>query len=104
MCRKALIARSEDGVHAVESVGRRAPAPWLTLIARFVDIAEVSAACPLHQIAADRRHVAQLCGGSAKDRFAQQGIPLKNERVIRQRTVTNHRTDVKTIAGFDNVG
>ena len=62
----AGVGGAEDRVHAVEAVdARRSPAPRLPLVAARGAVVEVVAPRPLHQVAADRGHVADLAGGAA---------------------------------------
>ena len=56
----AGIACAQDRVHAVEAADRRAAAARLALVAGCGDVVEVGAPRALQEIAADRRHVAQL--------------------------------------------
>ena len=57
MCGETLLARSEDGVHAVKPSGGRATRSGRSLVAGFMNIAKICAARPLHQISADRCHI-----------------------------------------------
>ena len=60
MRRDAVLAPAEHGVNAVVAVYRAAADPGLALVARRRGVAEVVAPRPLQQIAARRRHVADL--------------------------------------------
>ena len=55
---------------------------WRLLQLRRVVI-EVVAARALHQVAADRGHVADLSGGAEHDRLRQHRIALANQSMIR---------------------
>ena len=66
----ARLRAAEDGVHAVLAIDRRAAAAGIALVARRErQLAEVRAARALHQVAADRRHVAQLRRGAGEQRL-----------------------------------
>ena len=66
MHRDAGVARAEDRVHAVEAVDGRAAAARLAFVAGRRGVVEVGTARALQEIAADRRHVAQLLRGAGQ--------------------------------------
>ena len=66
----ALLARAQDRVHAVEAVDRGAAGARFALVAGRGRVVEVVTARPLHQVAARRRHVAELRRGARQDRLA----------------------------------
>ena len=70
----ALIARAENRVKLRNAVDRSAAAARFALVAGLVDIGEVVAPCPLTQVAAIRRFVAQLLGRAGEDCARQNGI------------------------------
>ena len=51
------------------------------------------AARPLQDVAGDRRHVADLCGGAREDRLRQHREAVAHDRVPRQLTVGDGRAD-----------
>ena len=67
MRRDAGLAGAEDRVHAVEALDGRAAAAGLALVAGRRGVIEVGAARALQQVAAGRRHVAQLLRGAGQD-------------------------------------
>ena len=78
------LARAEDRVHAVEAADRRAARARLAFVAGRRDVVEVGAARALQEVAADRRHVAQLLRGAGQQRARQHRIALLDQRVIGQ--------------------
>ena len=95
MRRDAGIARAEDRVHAVDAVDRRAAAAGLALVARRRGVIKIVAARPLQEIAAGRRHVAQLLRGAGEDRACQQRIALLDQRVIGEIGIRHQRADAQ---------
>ena len=91
----AGLARAEDRVDAVEAVDRRAAAAGLALVAGRGRVVEIEAARPLQEIAAGRRHVAQLLRGAGQDRARQQRIALLDQRVIGEIGVRHERADAQ---------
>jgi hypothetical protein len=83
-------------VLAVDARNRRAAAPRLALVARHRGVVEIEAACPLQQIAAGRRHVAQLLRGAREDRARQQRIAAFHDRVIGKVGIRHQRADLQT--------
>ena len=69
------------------------PEPGLSAVARRVNISEIGAAGPLQDVAGDRRHVADLCGGAREDRFRQHREAIAHDRMPRQLTVGDRRAD-----------
>ena len=70
--RDAVVGPAEDRVPLVEAVERRAAGARLALVAgATAPVAEIGAAGPLQQVAADRRHVADLRRGAGEQRLAQ---------------------------------
>jgi hypothetical protein len=65
MRRDTGFARSEDGVDAVDAFNRRAARAGLAFVAGHRRVVKIKAAGALHEIAAGRRHIAQLrrCAG-----------------------------------------
>ena len=59
-----------------------AAAAGLALVAGRRGVVEVGAARPLHQVAADRRHVAQLRRGAREDRLATAADSALDLRVV----------------------
>src|ERR1700730_7973667 len=88
-----MLARPQDGVHAVDPVDCRTAAARLALIAWRGCIVEIEAARPLQEIAPGRGHVAQLLRGPGKDRAAQQWIARLDLRVIGDIAIGNQRPD-----------
>src|SRR5437588_12953706 len=82
--RDTLIALTENGVNAIVSFQRAAAAPGIAFVAlRKRRVVKIIAARPLHEIAADRRHVAQLWARARQKRLAQDRVALLNEWMFR---------------------
>ena len=82
-------------LHAVDAVDGRAAAAGLALVAGRRRVVEVEAARPLQQVAAGRRHVAQLLRGAGQDRARQQRIALLDQRMIGEVGVRHERADAQ---------
>ena len=93
MRRDAGLARAEDRVHAVEAVDRRAAAARLAFVAGRRGVVEVIAARPLQEVAAGRRHVAQLLRSAREDRAREQRIALLDQRMIGEVGIRHERAD-----------
>ncbi len=106
MRRDARVRGTEDGMDAVEPLARvtaRARCPLVA--ARSVGIVEIGASRPLEQIAADRRHVADLRRCTGQDRARQHRIALAHQPVLGQRGVADRRADQQPAAlGLDDLG
>jgi hypothetical protein len=75
MCGNALFALAENRVNTIVTIERPATAAGFALVAcRKRRIVKVITARALQQIAAYRRHVAQLRTRSRKERFAQNRV------------------------------
>src|SRR3984957_2830223 len=66
---------AQDSMAAVDALKGCAARTGIAFVAGAVDpwFAEIAAACPLHEIATDGGHVAQLGRGAAPQRFRQNG-------------------------------
>jgi hypothetical protein len=95
----AAVARAEDRVHPVEAADCSAPATRFAFVAWGCDVVEVSATRALKQIAADRRHVAQLLRGAGQQCTGQHGIALPHQRVIGEIRVAHQRADAEPAIG-----
>ena len=91
----AGIAVPEDRVIAVVPFDGRAAAPRLALVARRGGVVEVGAAGPLHQVAARRRHVAELGGRTRQDGPGQQGVVPLDPLVVGDVRVRHERPDLE---------
>ena len=80
------------------SIGRAAAA-GLALVARRGDVLEVAAAGALQQVAADRRHVAQLARRAGEQRLRQHRVALPHQRVGGQVAVAHARADAQPAVG-----
>ena len=92
-------AGAEDRVDAVEPVDRVAAAAGLPLVAPRGAVVEVVAARPLHQVAADGRHVPQLRRGAVQDRLRQQRVALANRGWRPASAVAHQRADAHAAVG-----
>ena len=84
---------AEHGVVAVEAVARVAAVARNALIAARGVVVEIEAAGALHEIAADRRHVADLGGGAGQDRLGEQGKTLAHTPIGRDGGVLHAGAD-----------
>ena len=98
MHRDAGFARAEDGVHAVEAADGRAARAGLAFVAGRRNVVEVGAARALQEVAADRRHVAQLLRGAGQQRARQHRIAPLHHWVIGKIGVAHERPDAKAAA------
>ena len=89
----AMLARSQDRVHAVDPADRRTAAARLALIAGRGRIVEIQAARSLQEIAPGRGHVAQLRRGPGEDRAAEQWIARLYLRMLGEIAIGNQRAD-----------
>src|ERR1051326_1255086 len=68
----ALLALAENRVNAIVTLERAATAAGIAFVAlRKGRVVKIIATRPLHQVAADRRHVPQLRTGAREQRLAQ---------------------------------
>src|SRR2546423_8418861 len=74
MCRNAFVARAEYRVNATDSGERGAAGPGLAFVARHGSVAKIPAASALHDVAAHRRHVAQLTRRGEQQRLTDNRI------------------------------
>src|ERR1700722_2387067 len=68
----AAVRGAEHGVVAVEAASRVAAVSGRAFVAVRGIVVKIDAAGALHEIAADRRHVADLRGGASQDRLGEQ--------------------------------
>ncbi len=80
----AGLAGAEHRVVAGDAVERGAAAAGRAFVAGGEDrgIAEIGAARPLQQVAADRRHVADLCRGALRERLRDRRKMLAHRRIV----------------------
>jgi hypothetical protein len=95
MGRDAGFAGAEDCVATIEAADGRAAAAGLAFVARHCRIVEIGATRPLQQVAAGRRHVAQLCRSAGKDRTGEQRVALLDQRMIRKVGIRHERADAQ---------
>ena len=105
MRRDAGVARAEDRVHAVEALDGGAAAAGLAFVAGRRGVIEIGAARALQEIAAGRRHVAQLLRRACQDRACEQRIALLDQRVIGEIGIRHERADPQSSVGglFDGL-
>src|SRR4051794_40383919 len=94
----AVIAATEDRVAAVQAPDRGAPAARVPLVARRDAVAEVAAADTLAEVAADRRHVAQLLRRAEQERLRDGGVAGGDRGVARDRAHARERPDPQAAA------
>src|SRR4029453_5886319 len=92
----AGLAPAEHRIHAVEAVDRAAACAGLALIARHARVIKVEAASALEEVAAGRRHVAQLRRSSSEDGARKQRIVFLDPLVIGKMAVGHKRADAQT--------
>ena len=95
MRRDAGFAGAEDRIDAVDALDRRAAAAGLAFVAGRRGVIEIEAARALQEIAAGRRHVAQLLRGAGQDRAREQRIALLDQRVVGEVGVRHERADAQ---------
>src|SRR5262249_56611431 len=79
-----------------EAMKRRAAGAWPTLVARKpVLVAEIRAARSLHDVAADRRHVAELARGGEQQGLGDNGELLPDVAVGRHLAHSRKRADAQ---------
>src|ERR1700678_1138643 len=101
----ALIAGAEDRVSPVEAIHRGASRSRIALIAIVVaDVAEVSAAGPLQDVAAERRHVPQLRAGGELEAIRNHWIVALDVRISRYIGHPCQRTQFQIFAVEANGG
>src|SRR6185369_7487593 len=93
MRRNAMLADAQHRVSAIEALERITSGAWLSPVAGRVNISEIRTARPLQDVAGNRRHVPQLCGGARKNRFGEYGIAVTHDWVPCQLTVGDVRPD-----------
>ena len=94
----ALIAPAQNRVNAVEAVDGGTPGAWLAFVAGRRRVVEVVAPRALHQVAADRRHVAKLRRRPGEDRLRQQRIPAHHAGVVGDVAVGDERAQPQSAA------
>jgi hypothetical protein len=94
----AVLARSQDRVHAVDACDCRAAAARFALIAGRRGVVEIEASRSLQKIAAGRGHIAQLRRGAGQDRASEQRITCRDERMIGEIAIRNERADAQAAA------
>ena len=83
---------------AIEAVARVAALAGRALIAARGVVVEIDAAGALHEIAADRRHVADLGGGAGQDRLGEQRKALAHTPIGRDGGVLHAGADAQAAA------
>jgi hypothetical protein len=78
----AVAARSDHGMHPVLAADRGAAQSGSALVAGLQNISKIGAACALHDVSAERRHIAQLRRGVARIRT---GVGRRGTRDQRRR-------------------
>src|SRR4029077_12219131 len=81
MSRETPVAGAEDGVHAMVPIYRCAAGSTFPLVARTTRIAKVPTPGPLQEIAANRRHVAQLRRSTKEQGFANDWRPCRDRGI-----------------------
>ena len=99
MRRDARLAGAEDRVDAIDPFDRRAAAAGLAFVAWRGGVIEIEAARALQEVAARRRHVAQLLRGAGQDRAGEHGIALLDQRMVGEVGVGHERADAHAAAG-----
>jgi hypothetical protein len=99
MRRNAVLAPAEHCVQAVLAMQRIAACARFTPVAGAHDVVEVTAARPLHQVAADSRGVAELRRSAGEQRFGNGRIGAGEIRVMSEVGVPYQRTDAHAAIG-----
>ena len=92
-------------MQAILAVPRVAAGARLAPVAGARHVVEIGAACFLHQIAADRRRVAELCGGAREQRLGNGRIGPGETLVVGEIGIADHRPDAcaAVVEPFDAV-
>ena len=86
---------AEDRVDAVEAVDRVAALARAALVAaRTFVVVEIGAAGALEEVAADRRHVADLRRGAGQDRAGQHRVALAHGAVLGDRACSSRAAPI----------
>jgi hypothetical protein len=94
-----MLARSEDGVAAVQPLERRAAGARLALVAGRDPVAQICAPRTLAEVAAHRGHVPQLLGGAEEQGLGDRRIPLGHPGGPRHVAHARQCPDVQTAVG-----
>ena len=89
----AILASAEDGQHSVVTADGRASGARLAFIAGMRRVAEVWTASALQQIAAGRRHIAQLGRRPGEQCLRQHRVIALDNRMVRYGRVARQRAD-----------
>jgi hypothetical protein len=96
----AVLAGAEDRMHPRNACQRRAARARRALVAgRDVPVAEVAAARALQQVAADRRHVAQLHRRTHQQGLSHHRCPLTHREISRELLHGGQRPHLERVAG-----
>src|ERR1700722_5253620 len=96
----AGLGPAEDCVATVEPVQRRAARPGGTLVTgKTIAIPEVSTPSTLHDIAADRGHIAQLSRGGQQQTFDHYRSATAHSRMCSHITHSRQGPDVQAPVG-----
>ena len=94
-----LLAPAQDGVQPVVAAARVATGAGVAFVAGAGDIVEIGATRPLHEIAADRRGVAKLCGGAGQERLGDGGKAPREIAIVGKIGIADQRTDAHAAVG-----
>src|SRR4029077_15643458 len=93
MSRETPVADAEDRVHAMVPIYGCAAGSTFSLVARTTRIAKVPTPGPLQEIAANRRHVAQLGRGTKEQGFANDRRPCRDRGICSELFHRRQRAD-----------
>ena len=93
----AVRTAAEDRVDPVLSVLRPAARARHALVARRSAVAEIQAAGPLQQVAANGRHVAHLWRGGLRQRLREQWVVALDTLIVGDRGEARHGADARAI-------
>ena len=85
--------------HPVEAADGGTAAAWLAFVAGRRRIIEIGAAGALQQVAAGRRHIAQLLRGAGQDGARQQRVARFELWVIGEIGIRHERADAQAASG-----
>src|ERR1700719_2428115 len=93
MCSDALVAAAQNGVDPIKAVNGGAPRTRLALVTGVRRIAKVITAGPLHEVAADSRHIAQLRRRAGEERLREHRETRGDGVVVGKVAVANEGPD-----------
>jgi hypothetical protein len=95
----AVLARAEDGEHAVVAIDSRTPGARLPLVARVGGVAEIDATGALEQIAGGGSHIAQLGRSAGEQGLREDWVVSQHRGVLGYIGVASESSDDQAARG-----